>query len=129
MGPKLLRRLLSTLSPHFIYYTYICRGGPLSQTHYCKLPPVPSVASEDISTTYRHFFHHQVLFGTHTIMKLLLFNYLLASLFALTILAVAPQKAVLVSYPKDTPDWVMDQAKDTIRKAGGMITHEYKLIK
>lgn len=62
-------------------------------------------------------------------MKLLLFSYLLASLFALTVLAVAPQKAVLVSYPNDTPDWVMDQAKDTIRKAGGMITHEYQLIK
>jgi len=40
-----------------------------------------------------------------------------------------PQKAVIVSYPNDTPDSIVDQAKDAIKAAGGMITHEYKLIK
>jgi Mrp family chromosome partitioning ATPase len=62
-------------------------------------------------------------------MKLLLLTYLLGCLFALTVFAIAPQKAVVVTYPEDTPDSVMDQAKDTIRKAGGIITHDYKIIK
>lgn len=29
----------------------------------------------------------------------------------------------------DTPNSVLDKAKDAIKAAGGMITHEYKLIK
>ena len=62
-------------------------------------------------------------------MKLFFLTYLLVCLFALTVIAVAPQKAVIVTYPENTPDSVMDQAKDTIRKAGGMITHDYKLIR
>ncbi len=62
-------------------------------------------------------------------MRLLVLTYLLGCLLILTVVAIAPQKAVIVTYPEDTPDSVMDQAKDTIRKAGGMITHEYKLIK
>lgn len=69
------------------------------------------------------------LSGSPGIMKLLVFAYLLGCLFILTVVAIAPQKAVIVTYPEGTPDSVMDQAKDTIRKAGGMITHEYKLIK
>jgi hypothetical protein len=40
-----------------------------------------------------------------------------------------PQKAVIISYPNDTPDSIVDQAKDAILAAGGVITHEYKLIK
>jgi hypothetical protein len=40
-----------------------------------------------------------------------------------------PQKAVIVSYPDETPDSVVEQAKDAIKAAGGFITHEYKLIK
>lgn len=39
------------------------------------------------------------------------------------------QKAVIVSYPNDTPDSIVNQAMDAIKSAGGMITHEYKLIK
>ncbi|KAF2722021.1 hypothetical protein K431DRAFT_222913 [Polychaeton citri CBS 116435] len=45
------------------------------------------------------------------------------------VIATAPQKAVIVSFPNDTPSSVLDQAKDVIRTAGGIITHEYKLIK
>ncbi|KAM3084258.1 hypothetical protein ACMFMF_001615 [Clarireedia jacksonii] len=46
------------------------------------------------------------------------------------VLSVAvPQKAVIVSYPDDTPNSVIDKAMDAIRAAGGVITHEYKLIK
>lgn len=43
--------------------------------------------------------------------------------------ATMPQKSVIISYPDDTPDSVVDQAKSAIKSAGGMITHEYKLIK
>lgn len=43
--------------------------------------------------------------------------------------AIVPQKAVIVTYPEGTPDSVMDQAMSAIKEAGGVITHEYKLIK
>jgi hypothetical protein len=43
--------------------------------------------------------------------------------------ALAPQKAVIVTYPEDTPDHVLNKAMEAIEAAGGMITHEYKLIK
>jgi len=43
--------------------------------------------------------------------------------------AAQPQKAVIISYPNDTPDSIIDQAKDAVLAAGGVITHEYKLIK
>jgi hypothetical protein len=50
--------------------------------------------------------------------------------FVTAVLAAAqPQKAVIVSYPNDTPDHIIDQAKSAIIAAGGVITHEYKLIK
>lgn len=44
-------------------------------------------------------------------------------------LAVDVQKSVIVSYPADTPNSVLDQAKNAIKDSGGMITHEYQLIK
>jgi hypothetical protein len=43
--------------------------------------------------------------------------------------AIAPQKAVIVTYPEDTPNSVIEKAMEAIQEAGGMITHEYKLIK
>lgn len=43
--------------------------------------------------------------------------------------AQAPLKAIIVSYPNDTPTSVIDQAMAAIKEAGGVITHEYKLIK
>lgn len=43
--------------------------------------------------------------------------------------AQLPQKNIIVSYDDNVPDSVMDQAMDAIKSAGGMITHEYKLIK
>ncbi|ERF75902.1 hypothetical protein EPUS_01268 [Endocarpon pusillum Z07020] len=62
-------------------------------------------------------------------MKLFLLSYLLICLFGLTVIAVAPQKAVIVTYPDDAPDSVLDQTKKEIERAGGIITHEYKLIR
>ncbi|KAI0376377.1 hypothetical protein F5Y04DRAFT_285934 [Hypomontagnella monticulosa] len=43
--------------------------------------------------------------------------------------AVDVQKSVIVSFPSETTDDVVNRAKDDIRKAGGIITHEYQLIK
>lgn len=42
---------------------------------------------------------------------------------------VSPQKSVIISYPDNTPNDVVKQAMDAIKAAGGIITHEYKLIK
>lgn len=43
--------------------------------------------------------------------------------------AVDVQKSFIVSYDHDTPDSVVNEAKDRIVAAGGYITHEYQLIK
>ncbi|KAI0202566.1 hypothetical protein F4808DRAFT_420583, partial [Astrocystis sublimbata] len=43
--------------------------------------------------------------------------------------AVEAQKAIIMSFPQSTPDDVISRAMDDIRKAGGTITHEYKLLK
>lgn len=43
--------------------------------------------------------------------------------------AVDVQKSVIITYPAETPDSILDQAKDAIRDGGGVITHEYQLIK
>ncbi|MCJ1352645.1 MAG: hypothetical protein MMC33_002629 [Icmadophila ericetorum] len=40
-----------------------------------------------------------------------------------------PSKQVIVSYPQDTPDSVITQAMNALIAAGGIITHEYTLIK
>lgn len=39
--------------------------------------------------------------------------------------ALATQKAVIVTYPADTPKSVLEQAMSSIREAGGVVTHEY----
>ncbi|OCK91254.1 uncharacterized protein K441DRAFT_616419 [Cenococcum geophilum 1.58] len=61
-------------------------------------------------------------------MRLAIFS-LLVALLAAYVMAVAPQKSVIVSYPDNTPDSVLSKAKEAIVKAGGVITHEYKIIK
>ncbi|KAL3418672.1 hypothetical protein PVAG01_10388 [Phlyctema vagabunda] len=60
-------------------------------------------------------------------MKLSIFA--LSAFAALAVGVAQPQKAVIISYPDSTPDTVLEQAKEAIRLAGGVITHEYKLIK
>lgn len=47
------------------------------------------------------------------------------ALFAAGASAITAQKAVIVTYPDDTPDSVLTQAMDAIRDAGGIVTHEY----
>lgn len=77
-------------------------------------------------------------------MKFPLLSLLLVILAAFAF-AAGTQKSVIISYPESTPDSVLDQAKDAIRAAvslvprnavglltsrqGGIITHEYNLIK
>lgn len=53
----------------------------------------------------------------------------LFALFALALGVTQPQKQVIVSYPDNTPDAVLDKAMNAIKEAGGIITHEYKIIK
>lgn len=43
--------------------------------------------------------------------------------------AVSQQKRVIISYPDDTPSSVLAEAKSAIVEAGGVIEHEYNLIK
>ncbi|KAF4554007.1 Hypothetical protein D9617_5g068820 [Elsinoe fawcettii] len=59
--------------------------------------------------------------------------------FALTVLstallavmaqAAAPMRSVLISYPSETDDSVVQKAKEEIEAAGGKITHEYTIFK
>jgi len=50
-------------------------------------------------------------------------------LVALVAAAAQPQKSVIISFPSDTPYHIVDQAKEAVLKAGGVVTHEYKIIK
>ncbi|ORY10565.1 hypothetical protein BCR34DRAFT_485403 [Clohesyomyces aquaticus] len=61
-------------------------------------------------------------------MRFALFSFLVA-LLAVCVMAVAPQKSVIISYPGNTPQSVVDKAMDAIREAGGQITHTYTIIK
>jgi hypothetical protein len=47
------------------------------------------------------------------------------ALFATFTMAVAPHKSVIMSWPNDTPDSVVEAAKQAIIDAKGVITHEY----
>ncbi|KAF2491828.1 hypothetical protein BU16DRAFT_530257 [Lophium mytilinum] len=61
-------------------------------------------------------------------MRFAIFSILFALLAALA-MAKAPLKSVIVSYPDSTPNSVLDKAKSAIVEAGGIITHEYNIIK
>ncbi|KAK4240269.1 hypothetical protein C8A03DRAFT_42223 [Achaetomium macrosporum] len=59
-----------------------------------------------------------------------LYSFLLAALTLLSgVTAVDVHKSVLITYPPETPDSVVNQAKKAVVDAGGVITHEYTLIK
>lgn len=61
-------------------------------------------------------------------MKLIAFLLAFLSVFSAA-LAVDVQKQVIITYPENTPNHVLDEAKGAILDAGGVILHEYKLIK
>ncbi|KAK3954703.1 hypothetical protein QBC32DRAFT_335612 [Pseudoneurospora amorphoporcata] len=44
-------------------------------------------------------------------------------------IAVDIQKSVIITYKENTPDSVIREAKKAIVAAGGVITHEYTLMK
>jgi hypothetical protein len=50
---------------------------------------------------------------------------LFVALLATFTMAAAPHKSVIMSWPKDTPDSVVEAAKKAIIEAKGTITHEY----
>ncbi|PGH06340.1 hypothetical protein AJ80_08174 [Polytolypa hystricis UAMH7299] len=58
-----------------------------------------------------------------------LFLHLILTFLLAAFVAAGELKDVIVTYPADTPDTVLDQAKSAIKDAGGIITHEYNLIK
>ncbi len=60
-------------------------------------------------------------------MKVSIFSVL--AFVAVALSASMPQKSIIVSYDQNTPDSVLNQAKEAIKAAGGMITHEYVLFK
>ncbi|KAH6656474.1 hypothetical protein BKA67DRAFT_654813 [Truncatella angustata] len=43
--------------------------------------------------------------------------------------AVDQQKSIIVTFPNEVGSDVINRAMDEIKKAGGVITHEYNLIK
>ncbi|KAH8726073.1 hypothetical protein GQ44DRAFT_614557 [Phaeosphaeriaceae sp. PMI808] len=51
------------------------------------------------------------------------------ALLATLTMAVAPHKSVIMSWPNDTPDSVIEAAKQKIIDGNGVITHEYNIIK
>ncbi|KAL5338786.1 hypothetical protein BJX70DRAFT_365652 [Aspergillus crustosus] len=53
---------------------------------------------------------------------------LLSAVVALGLLPLAIANSILVTYPKNTPNSVIENAKDSFRKAGGVVTHEYSLV-
>ncbi|KIW13648.1 hypothetical protein PV08_08839 [Exophiala spinifera] len=57
--------------------------------------------------------------------SILLLLAFVAYVFALS----AHQKPVVISYPADTPPSVIEKAMEEVEKDGGIITHEYSLIK
>jgi predicted outer membrane protein len=50
---------------------------------------------------------------------------LVVALLAAFAMAAAPHKSVIMSWPNDTPDSVVEAAKQAIIDAKGTITHEY----
>ncbi|KAI6364933.1 hypothetical protein MCOR25_005530 [Pyricularia grisea] len=62
--------------------------------------------------------------------KMKLSAYVIAALTLVsTGLAVEVKKQVIVTYPSDTPDSVIQAAKDKITESGGVVTHSYDIIK
>jgi hypothetical protein len=62
-------------------------------------------------------------------MRLTILFSLMMALMAAYVMAVAPLQAVIISYPNETPQSVVDSAMEEVRKAGGEITHIYNIIK
>ncbi|KPI35706.1 uncharacterized protein AB675_1273 [Cyphellophora attinorum] len=53
----------------------------------------------------------------------------LAAIFLAIASALKAQSQFLISFPNEAPQSDVDRAMDLMREAGGVIVHEYKLIK
>lgn len=74
--------------------------------------------SYNIATSDKLAQHQQIENNDHNNINMrFTFTFILLALFAALCLAAAPQKQVIISYPKDTPAYVLDEAKDAIIKA------------
>jgi hypothetical protein len=51
-------------------------------------------------------------------MRFAVFSFLVA-LLAAFVMAAAPHRSVIISWPKDTPDEIVEQSKEAIRQAKG----------
>ncbi|KLJ07738.1 hypothetical protein EMPG_16787 [Blastomyces silverae] len=58
-------------------------------------------------------------------MKLYIFTSLLAFVATVAFAGAGPEKAVLVSYPSDTPSSVIEDAIQAVKDAGGVVTHRF----
>ncbi|RMZ75115.1 hypothetical protein DV737_g5448, partial [Chaetothyriales sp. CBS 132003] len=54
---------------------------------------------------------------------------LIVAFLAICASAVVQQQSVMVTYPQDTPQSIIDKAMEAVKSTGGVITHEFKLIK
>ncbi|RVX66776.1 hypothetical protein B0A52_08969 [Exophiala mesophila] len=54
---------------------------------------------------------------------------IICALFVAALARPPPLKMVVVSYPNDTPPSIVDKAIEEVRNAGGIVTHQYSLIK
>ncbi|KAJ4289719.1 hypothetical protein N0V90_011049 [Kalmusia sp. IMI 367209] len=62
-------------------------------------------------------------------MRFALISFIVALLAAVT-MAVPPNfYDVIISFPKEAPDYLLDEAKQAVRNGKGTITHEYTIIK
>lgn len=50
-------------------------------------------------------------------------------LLAFGVNGLEPQRQVLITYPNDAPQSDLDEYKDAIEAAGGVVLHEFELIK
>jgi hypothetical protein len=58
--------------------------------------------------------------------------FLLSAFFSFFLLSLADQpdtKSVIVHYPKDTPDHIINAAMKAVKNAGGLVTHQYNIFK
>lgn len=53
-------------------------------------------------------------------MRFALFS-LVTALLATFAMAVAPQRSVIISWPNETPDHIVEEAKEAIRQAKGVV--------
>ena len=62
-------------------------------------------------------------------MRFAFVTFLVTIFFVMTTAAVVPMHSVIISFPAEAPDHLLQNAKDAVIAAKGKITHEYNIIK